>query len=280
YYADVGGRILRLDVPDTTMTDVNDIDGDSNTTEVEPPQHGIIADINTGTGANAYRSFFNTPEVGYFSKGGVQYLAVLIGSGHRPKPLDMPSNSEADRFYMIKDREVWRAPASGSYTKVDHGSLVDADSTSDVTDGWYLDVTHVDDKTGVEETYKVFSKAKLYNYDVLFTAYRGYTVGDVASDPCVGDAAKGKAVFFAVKMGDGSASFADMDGEDPGGPATDDDRSVSLLIPGIPPSPTLLFPEIEGGLGFSGEVRAIVGLEEVQKWYDRFHAVYWEEVIE
>jgi len=231
---------------------------------------GVIADINTGTGANAFRRFFNTPEVGYFSRGGVQYLAVLIGSGHRPQPLDMPTIAEADRFYMIKDYNVWVAPADGTYTTVDHSTLVEAAQGSTISDGWYMDVIHE------SETYKVFSKARLYDYAVLFTGYRGYTDGAQSADSCVANAAKGKAAFFAIDMATGAGIFADM-GADPDDPEAG--RSKSLKMPGIPPSPSLLFPEGSEAGTLGKEVHAIVGLEEVQKWPDRFHPVSWEEVI-
>ena len=128
------------------------------------------------------------------------------------------------------------------------------------------------------ETHKVFSQARLYDYAVLFTTYRGYTDGATSEDPCVANAAKGKSAFFAVDMKDGSAIFSNLDGDDS---SLDDatDRSKSLKIPGIPPSAKLLFPQgsEEGTLG--GEVHAIVGLEQVQKWPDRFHPISWEECI-
>jgi len=54
------------------------------------------------------------------------------------------------------------------------------------------------------------------------------------------------------------------------------DRSKSLNIPGMPPSPSLLFPADDNGK-LGGEVISIVGLEEVQRWPDRFHPVTWEE---
>ncbi|MEJ2622560.1 MAG: PilC/PilY family type IV pilus protein [Candidatus Thiodiazotropha sp.] len=66
YAADVAGRIIRIDLAAGTG--------------------GIVADINAGSGS--YRRFFNAPQVGYYSKGGAQFLALLIGTGNRADPLD------------------------------------------------------------------------------------------------------------------------------------------------------------------------------------------------
>ena len=267
YFAGVGGRVYRVDVPDDAFPDASD-----------SLSWGVIADINANADGNStgtLRKFFNTPEVGYFSRGGVQYLAVLIGSGNRPEPLD---NDVTDRFYMIKDLNVWTGPLPDpdtgviAYTKVAADQLKDATDTPDSNladkQGWFIDVEHEG------ENYKVLSKARLYDNAVMFTTYRGYVEGDVSNDACVASSAKGKSAFFAVDMTSGNSIFADMDGNDDNLVLAD--RSKSLNIPGMPPSPSLLFPaDNNGKLG--GEVISIVGLEEVQRWPDRFHPVTWEE---
>ncbi|MCP3669771.1 MAG: hypothetical protein GY814_04955, partial [Gammaproteobacteria bacterium] len=260
YAADVGGRIIRVDLPDSKFYDTT-LSG------------GIVADINEGV-SGGYRRFFNTPEVGYYNQGGEQYLSIMIGSGFRPEPAD---TTVTDRFYMMKDTAVWRAP--GTDTNGD-GSIdsfnyvtVTTDELNDVSNsaisgpsGWYFNFT------GSE---KSFSKAKLYNYVVMFTTYAGEARDDTSV--CTAAFTPGEARFYAVDMRDASAVFADMDpsgGDDP----TIDDRSRVLNFKGIPPSPSLVFPA--SGSDEESVVKAIVGLEEVAEWPDRFHAVYWEEVVE
>jgi hypothetical protein len=56
------------------------------------------------------------------------------------------------------------------------------------------------------------------------------------------------------------------------------DRQVELKISGLPPAPSLMFPDDAGKLG--GKVVAIVGLKSPAWWPDRFHPVSWEEVID
>ncbi len=274
YAADVGGRIIRVDIPDSDFSD-RTLSG------------GIVADINSGV--SSYRRFFNTPEVGYFNKGGVQYLAILIGSGFHPDPT---SSTVTDRFYMMKDPGVWRAPGVDSdfdgdidtfnYVTVTTADLYNASSNLiqvgseaqklaagaalNSGKGWYINLT------GSE---KSFSKARLYDYHVMFTTYAGEPRADTAL--CTAYETVGEARFYAVDMVDASAKFANMDGDDI---LEGSDRSKVLSIPGIPPAPMLIYPDYEGDGGLGGVVKAIVGLEEVAQWPDRFHAVYWEEVIE
>ena len=261
YAADTGGRIIRIDLPDAKFAD-------------KTPTGGIIADVNAG--GIGYQRFFNTPEVGYFSKAGLQYLAVLIGSGFRPEPAD---NSVTDRFYMIKDKAVWKAPKNADgevdYTQVRaydkniaNGELYNA-SANDIqngtqekiddakkefydtsSQGWFIDFA------GSE---KSFSRARLHNYAILFTTYSGTKTA--RTEICVASETSGTSSFYALNLIDATA-------------ATQfgfDERSQTLNIPGLPPGATLIFT--------GDDVRTTVGLEEVGNFPDIFRGIYWEEVI-
>ncbi len=262
YAADVGGKIIRIDTPDSDF---------ASTTF----SSGIIADVNDGN--TSYHQFFNTPEVGYFNKGKRQFLLILIGSGTRPDPL---GKTVTDSFYMIKDPDIWVAPIS--YTTVARsdlynttGNLVQVGNNTEKATalgllnkkrGWYIDMP-----TGSGE--KIFSKARLYDFTVLFTTYSGTRAN--ANDVCAAGNTTSESHFWAVNMLTGASVFSKLDGD-----ATDfttADRKKSLNIPGMPPSPTLVFPGT--AQGSSGKVIALVGLQEVTRWSDRFHAIYWEEVI-
>ncbi|MCF6262308.1 MAG: hypothetical protein L3J24_01755 [Xanthomonadales bacterium] len=265
YAADIGGRIIRIDTPDSDFA-----------SSLRTPTSGVIADVNENS--NVYHQFFNTPEVGYFNKGSSQFLIVLIGSGARPDPLDkLVTNS----FYMIKDPDIWTAPATYETVTRDDlhnttANLVQVGSTNQQTQalaalntssGWYINMP-----SGSGE--KVFSKASLYDFSVLFTTYSGTRSN--SNDVCSAGVTKGESQFWAVHMLTGAAVFSDLDGD------ADDlvtgDRTKSLNIPGMPPAPTLLFPGTADGPG--KVVVALVGLQEVTRWPDRFHAIYWEQVID
>ncbi|MEW8030387.1 MAG: hypothetical protein AB2748_19760 [Candidatus Thiodiazotropha endolucinida] len=262
YAADVGGRIIRVDIPDHEFASTS-MDG------------GIIADINSGT--SELRRFFNTPEVGYYNLGGVQYLAILVGSGNRTNPLDV---TVTDRFYMIKDPAVWTKPTT--YVTVTPNQLYDASDNlvQDGTDsqrvaatnsiatlnGWFIDF-------GLSE--KSFSKAVLYDYAVLFTTFSAERSAELAA--CEARGASGVGRFYAINMKDASAIFDGLGGSE--GTLDSNDRSKVLSMLGMPPSPTLVFPEGAEAGSLGQVVKALVGLEEVYEWPDRFHPISWEEVI-
>ncbi len=273
YAADVSGRIIRVDIPDEDM-------GGGGITA------GIIADVNGG-GAGGYQRFFNTPAVGYFNRGGDQYLAILIGSGNRAFP---SSKTTTDRFYMIKDFDVWSAPASGDYTKVNgwkganssdaDGDLYNATANGISNDtattamkytrGWFINFTSPE---------KSFSKAVLYNYTVLFTTYSS-EADPANNNRCVARSSLGESYGYAISMTDASAMFAGMAGEKD--VLTSEDRKIALGVQGIPSSPMLLFPgEGTDGSDLGSKVYGKFDLSsDGLEWDDRFHAVSWEEVIE
>ncbi|MCU7943849.1 MAG: VWA domain-containing protein [Candidatus Thiodiazotropha sp. (ex Cardiolucina cf. quadrata)] len=272
YAADVGGRIIRIDIPE---------DGTSSLSG------GVIADINSSTSL-PYRRFFNTPEVGYYNRGGRQYLAVLIGSGDRTSPLDQ---TLTDQFYMIKDPNVWAAPTS--YVTVSYSDLYDAtdnliqdgndsqklQAQADLSEasGWRMDLEHSGEKS--------FSKAVLYNYAVLFTTYSAERSGELAS--CEARGAVGTSRFYTVSMTSAAAMFDGLGGSE--GTLDSDDRSRLLNMAGLPPTPTLVFPEVltddsqtggQTGVSVLGSVvKAMVGLEEVNEWPLQLIPIWWEEVI-
>ncbi|MCG8017940.1 MAG: VWA domain-containing protein [Candidatus Thiodiazotropha sp. 'RUGA'] len=250
YAADVGGRIIRVDVDAMTGA--------------------VIADVNSSGG---FRRFFNTPQAGYYSKGGIQFVAILIGSGNRTDPLD---GSTIDRFYMIKDRAVWNPPTS--YTTVTQSMLINTTSTaatrSDILNpangGWYFDLSN---------TEKSYSKAILYNYAVIFTTFSATRADDLGD--CEARGSAGTARVYAVDMIDANAKFNWNGGSEDS--LTVNDRSDTLNMLGIPPSPMLVFPgdlDDQGGQILGNKVHLLVGIEKKRDWDDYFLPTYWEEVID
>lgn len=293
YAADVGGRIIRIDIPDDKFSD-------------KTFSGAIIADINA-KGSGDYRRFFNTPEVGYFSKNGTQYLSILIGSGHRPKPL---SSDVTDRFYMIKDEATWRAPfddkdkngkkdtgenfnyhmvkayardiaptlgtggelynatenliqdGTDEQKKTEHELLYgDKKIASSTAKGWFFDFSASGEKS--------MSKARLYDHAILFTTYSGTRTS--SADLCVSNTLTASSRFYAINMTDGSAVKSNFDNDDSS--LDRKDRFKKLKIEGIPPSSTLTFDE-------DGTVNAMVGVEGAFSFKERYHAISWESVNE
>jgi hypothetical protein len=270
YATGVGGRVIRIDIPDN---------GFANTTI----SGGVIVDVNDGSAEDeGFQRFFNKPEVAYYSRGGVTFLGILIGSGYRPSPLD---NTTTDRFYMIKDFDVFTVPTG--YTAIGEGDLYDAtenliqdgsdaekaaaQAALDASSGWFIDLL---DGTFKQKT---FSPARIFDSVILFSTYQGERVEP--ADVCTASTSSGQSNVYAVNLLDASATL-DIDES---GVVTIADRSVALNIPGLPPTPVIIFPPsgTSGSVNLSGRSAiAIVGLEEVFRFPDRFFPVNWEQIIQ
>jgi type IV pilus assembly protein PilY1 len=261
YAADVGGRIIRIDIPESATGSLTG---------------GVIADINAGVGANEFRRFFNTPEIGYYNKNGMQHLAILIGTGNRTKPLD---TSVTDRFYMIKDPHVWTAPAS--YDTVTESNLYDATDNL-IQDGSASQRTSENNELATKQGWfinyrsseKSYSEAVLYNYAVMFTTFSADISNNLSV--CEAEGTTGTSRFYAINMVNGTAMFPDLDGD--GSLLNIQDRSKELNMRGLPPTANLVFPENGAGM-LSTSVKAMVALEEVAEWPNQLIPIWWEEVI-
>jgi type IV pilus assembly protein PilY1 len=272
YAADVGGRIIRVDIPDNRMSIV----AASNITGA------IVADVNgDSTAGTEFQRFFAAPAAAFFKSGGMQYISLIVSSGHRPEPLSR--SVDTDRLYVIKDWQVWIPPQSpvtypapltendlydATANDIQDGSPTDqvaAAAALSLAPGWYIDLPDGE---------KGFSPATVYNYAILFTTYTGER--GASSDSCRVVNTQGSSYLYAIDMRDGRAMFAAMDG-DPNN-LQGSDRKRLLKIPGLPPGPSLVFPDPGDG-HLSGDVIGLVGLEEGVTMFQYFLPIYWEEVI-
>ncbi|MEW8143928.1 MAG: VWA domain-containing protein [Candidatus Thiodiazotropha endolucinida] len=258
YASDVGGRIIRIDLDDDENDNSNTITG------------GVIADINDG--ASAHRKFFNTPQIGYFSKSGIQFLAIMIGTGDIANPL---SGDVTDRFYMIKDTALWYTPDWDTYDTIADGDFVDASDTvvaglDPENRGWYIDFSNSE---------KSFSKAILYDYAIFFTTYSADTVEPDSLCEAVGTIGTGRIYGLNLLTANGAIHW---DGSTEGA-LTISDRTSQLELQGIPPSPQLLFPggtDDQGNTIIGKKIFLFSDLKKKHEWSDRFRPIYWEEVID
>lgn len=285
YAADVGGRLIRIDVPDAALaqlTGSNALTG------------AVLADVG---GADGFQRFFNMPEAAYYKRGGVRYLALMIASGHRPKPLD---SSVTDRFYMIKDPNIWSAPTDGNDSgsdpdypqastesdlydasanliqvgndsttvdgdgnATDTGSKLYAEQQLNAKNGWFIDFTSSE---------KGFSKALVFSGVVLFTTFEAERSGNVS--PCVASTTQGTSRAYALDMSNGSAAFnvsnGKFDADSSTAPDTAD-RNVLVDIPGMPPPPETYDRQDKTDI--------VVGIDALLSLDKRFVPLSWEECI-
>lgn len=79
-----------------------------------------------GTDQVNNRRFYNKPDVALIKeRGGKTYYTISIGSGYRGHPL---SEAAVDRFYVVKDPNVYSAPAT--YTTLTESNLTDVSSVN------------------------------------------------------------------------------------------------------------------------------------------------------
>jgi type IV pilus assembly protein PilY1 len=173
-------------------------------------------------------------------KGTQKFLSVAVGSGWRAHPLN---TDVQDRFYLIRLSDIYSAPAS--YTKINEtnlynasdntigeGSSVDAElaltSLWDTYKGWYLNLPNSGEK--------VLAESLTVNNQILFTTFEPVASGSACS------AGMGKGRLYVVSSYDATPTM-NLDGTGDDDSLTKSDRSSELARVGIPPKPSVLFPD-------------------------------------
>ena len=226
YAADMGGQIWRFDI-----------------TNGEIPSKlvagGVIAQFGAeGTaspGAAETRRFYATPDVSMFKDNRLdrRFLAVNIGSGYRAHPLD---NSATDRFYSLRDSDVFEALTQAEYDSYPiayDGDLIEvAGQLGTVIPnygrGWQLTLP------GTE---KILSTARTFNDSVYFVSFEPRTN---SADPCQAGLSLNRLYRVNVENGDPVVAFEAN--ATPSPEEIDDARVSKLEQGGIAPQPVFLFP--------------------------------------
>lgn len=226
YAADLGGQLWRFDI--ANGSDPNSL-----------VAGGVIAQLGAEglpgvpTAAET-RRFYTTPDVALFTDHDQnrRYLSVSIGSGYRAHPLD---NSAADRFYSIRDADVFAPLTQGqynTYTVVKDADLIDVAGQV----GTIIPANGRGWKFVLPANQKILSTSSTFNDSVFFVTFEP-TVN--TSDPCQAGIALNRLYKVSVANGDPVVAPGE-----PMPPAADSDEArVSLLEQGgIAPSPVFLFP--------------------------------------
>ncbi len=243
YVGDMGGRVFRIDFDNATNTGVANF-----------ATGGLLASLGGVDEANN-RRFYYPPDVAliYDKKTTTPgfKLTVSIGSGYRAHPLNMVNE---DRFYMIKDSDVYAPPTDGGdadtlpdYPAYTEASLYDATanilgegtgttlasatSSFQSLSGWYIKLEKSD---GTYEGEKVLASSVTVGGKILFTTFT--PVAAAAATACA--PSQGTAKTYIVNLTD-AAPVLDLVADDTLNKA---DRAVLLTRGGIPPAPTILFP--------------------------------------
>lgn len=227
YAADLGGQLLRFDIFNGRPAD-----GEGNNALVTG---GVLAQLGAEGNTVGFpdtRRFYTSPDVSIFNDNAQnrRFLAVSIGSGYRPGPLD---NVNIDRFYSIRDRNVFTQLTQAQYnsqTLIRDGDLVEISGTIGTVIG--------QDQAGWRFTLpanqKVLSNSVTFNNEIFFVAFSPDNEG---ASTC--SAGAGRNFLYRVSVVNGDP-IGDLDGIVQG--EEDAARVTNLAQGGIAPSPRFLFP--------------------------------------
>ena len=232
---DMGGQIWRID-----------IDNDANTASTLAITGGRIADLALDGSVNDNRRFYNPPDAAIIlQQGQAPYIAIVAASGYRAHPLQTDTH---DRVYMIRDYDVYNAPAGSPpvYTTITEADLfdttqndigqgtkvqIDAAKTSlNGAKGWYITLQEINNSFVGE---KSLSEPLILNGVAVFTSYIPATAG-LTSNSCTPNDGTG-AIYF-VNVVDGTPT-KDNDADNV---KKREDRRVLLARGGIPPTPRII----------------------------------------
>ena len=233
YASDMGGQILRFDIfngksPDGTGTDAL-VTG------------GVVAQLGAeGMGSPAVedtRRFYAAPDVSIFNDNiqNRRFIAISLGSGYRAHPLD---DSNTDRFYSIRDKNVFNTLTQAEYdsiTPITESDLVEISGQV----GTVIGQNNAGWKFTLPADQKVFSNSVTFNNEVFFVAFSADTAG-----AAICSAGTGRNFLYRVSVKNGDP-IADLDSIVPG--EEDNERVEELAQGGIAPSPAFLFPSPEPG---------------------------------
>ncbi len=269
YAADVGGRIIRIDIPDASMSPLSTVAIGT-----------ILADVGGGAGTDNYQRFFNTPAIALYRRGGANHLSIVIGSGHHPELLDTTTQ---DRLYMIQDPNIWSAPTAWPTTLTESNlynatsNLVQQGDAAAITalnnaSGWYIDLNQ-------HATELVYRKAMVKDYTILFTTHSAVvrTSGSV-NDDCYAEYNDSTSRVYALDLATAGAKFdtngsGDEFDKDSTTPPDINDRSIDLDTNALPPDLTKVLPSN------SDFTHIFAGLDNGLKFKNLLRPISWEEVI-
>ena len=236
YAGDLGGQLWRIDIG-LDESDALSITG------------GRIADLAADGSLSDYRRFYNPPDAAVIIESGqAPYIAIVAASGYRAHPLQTDNH---DRVYMIRDTDVYNAPADGTYITVTEDDLFDTTdnligegTTAEITTatdllndadnkGWYITLNEMDGSYVGE---KALSESLILNGVAIFTTYIPASAG-LTSNSCTAN--DGTGAIYYVNIADGTPTDDRNDDE----ANTREDRRVFLARGGIPPTPRIIITE-------------------------------------
>jgi type IV pilus assembly protein PilY1 len=237
YVGDMHGQIFRIDLQ---------------TTDTGFSSSGVRLANLGGTDAANDRRFYYTPDVVIAQQPGAEpYVSINIGSGYRAHPLNPASGTRVnDRFYSLRDPNV-RSAAPSDFSAITNSDLFNAtndlnNTAAEVEHGWYITL-------GNGSGEKVLSSSITLNGEIFFTTY---TPPETAENgACTRQLGTG--TLYRVSLFDAKPTLINYSADGDVIASVVGDRTTSLVRPGIPSSPTIMFRETFNDDGTSNGVKII-----------------------
>lgn len=248
YAADTRGQIIRIDLQ-ASNTGANDL-----------ATGGVIAQLGGIDSATDNRRFYVTPDVALIKQPKEidvpPFLTISIGSGYRAHPLDTIID---DRFYVIRDPDI--SPTSSTLltqTQPPNSPLTEA-NLLDITSNVIGQGNEADRQAAVESLEnsngfllrltagageKVLNTSRTFAGQVIFSTF---TPGAGTNNSCQASQGQSRLYLINAVTGAPTQNLFTLDDSDT---LTKEDRTIDLQQTGLPPDPTILFPDsdIEGVL--------------------------------
>lgn len=249
YVADMGGQLFRLDI----------YNGEAGNDFVKGAR---LADFGGDT-PESNRRFFYGADVAEVALGDEAFYGVAIGSGWRASPLD---TNVDDRFYMLKDKGVFKRDENGLYT---YNTGLSESDMYDATD--HLLTQGTDEERGLEmanlsnkegwfvrmetDGEKILSSPLIIDYKIFFTSYIPASSSTSACAPPTGNSRA-----YLVNMFNGNS----VDDNNNNDVLDSNDRYADLKQTGIAPETKILIEEIVSPVVCLGTecVSAVIGTDE------------------
>ncbi|MEO0971669.1 MAG: PilC/PilY family type IV pilus protein [Pseudomonadota bacterium] len=228
YVGDMGGHVWRIDLDDLAVPLSN--------------RGYLLADLGDDADAGN-RRFYYAPSISRVLDDVFgSFLTISLGTGHRASPLSL---AVEDRFYMLRDVNVFAAPADVDGNAVVPDPILESallDITENVSPevdqlnaakGWLL-------RLGVAGE-KNLAEALTADGKVFFSSYLP-DGGFVPECNLAGVLGSGR--LYTMDLVSGAPVLLDDPLSEDG--ATPEDRFQDLDVGGIPPAPTLIFTECDG----------------------------------
>ena len=241
YAADTRGQIIRIDLRK------------ENTGVADLATGGVIAQLGAVDSAAGNRRFYVSPDVALIKQPDdidvAPFLTISIGSGYRAHPLDTIID---DRFYVIRDPDI--TPNSSTLltlTQSPNSPLTES-NLLDITDNVIGQGNEADRAAAIESLEnangfllqlnagageKVLNTSRTFDGQVIFSTF---TPGAGTNNSC--QASQGRSRLYLINAVTG-APTQNLFTTDDNDYLTVEDRTIDLQQTGLPPDPTILFPD-------------------------------------